>query len=74
MNQKLQIFFFLFLLGTIGAKAQPVITAAGNAPQIGESFKITFPTSGSINPPDSGGINKVWDYSNLKDSANTSLY
>ena len=38
MKQKLQNILFLFIWGTIGAKAQgPVITAAGCNPKIGES-------------------------------------
>ena len=70
MKQKLQNLFFLFLLGTIGANAQgPVITAAGVNPVIGESFKVIFANANSVNAPDTGGANRVWDYSSLQDSA-----
>ena len=68
MNQKLQNLFFLFLLGTIGAKAQPVITAAGFNPQIGDSYKYQFTKAINLNP-DFVGANKVWDFSNLVDSS-----
>ena len=69
MKQKLQNLFFLFLLGTIGVKAQgPVITAAGFNPQIGDSYTAQFVLSNSINLSDTGGINRIWDYTNLQDS------
>jgi len=70
MNQKLQNLFFLFLLGTIGAKAQgPVITAAGVNPVIGESFRWQYVLQSSVTPPTPGGPDVLWDYSNLKDSS-----
>jgi len=74
MRQKLQNLFFLFLLGTIGAKAQgPVITAAGVNPQIGESMKFQsvkiFPSDTSFS-----GANKVGDFSKLIDSGSSEIY
>ena len=70
MKQKLQNIFFLFLLGTIGAKAQgPVITASGYNPVIGDRYKVLNALVSSVNPPDSGGTDKVWDFSNLQDSS-----
>ena len=70
MKQKLQNLFFLFLLGTIGVKAQgPVITAAGVNPVIGESFKWQYVLQSSVTPPTPGGPDVLWDYSNLKDSS-----
>ena len=69
MKQKLQNLLFLFLLGAIGANAQgPVITADSINPIIGANFKWQGTYTNSVNPPDSGGANRVWDYSNLKDS------
>lgn len=69
MKQKLQNLFFLFLLGTIGAKAQgPVITADSTEPYIGENLKWQFCQIFYPSANDSGGANRVWDYSNLKDS------
>jgi len=68
MKRKLQSLFLLLMIGTIAANAQPVITAAGVNPQIGESLKWQGTSSNSITPPDSGGVNRVWDYSNLQDS------
>ena len=70
MKQKLQNLLFFFLLGTMGANAQgPVITADSINPIIGANFKWQLTSVSSVNPPDSGGANKIWDYSNLKDSA-----
>ena len=69
MKQKLQNLLFLFLLGTMGVKAQgPVITADSVNPRIGDRYKIQGTSINSITAPDSGGANKIWDYSNLKDS------
>jgi len=76
MKQKLQNLFFLFLLGTIGAKAQgPVITAAGFNPQIGDSYKMQN-TKYIKALPKLTGANLVWDFSNLIDSgvAETTSY
>ena len=74
MKRTLRSFLFLFLWGTIGAKAQsPVITATGVNPQIGEKFKLYQTHVNSVTLPDSGGTNKIWDYSNLKDSAFISI-
>lgn len=67
MKQKFQCLFYFILLGAMGTTAQPVITAAGFNPRIGESFKLQNTTIGVI-PPDSGGANRIWDYSILKDS------
>ena len=71
MKQKLQNLFFLFLLGTIGAKAQgPVITAAGFNPVIGDSYLIKYANQITKLPNLSGGDN-VWDVSSLIDEGNT---
>ena len=72
MNQKLQNLFFLFLLGTIGVKAQPVITAAGFNPVIGDSYKMQE-TKVLDSIPKVSGKDLVWDFSNLIDSGSTSL-
>ena len=69
MKLKLQNLLFLFLLGAMGVKAQgPVITAAGFNPVVGEFYSRMRVHTNSVNTPDSGGANKVWDYSNLQDS------
>ena len=74
MKLKLQNLLFLFLLGAMGAKAQgPVITASGFNPQVGDKIKWQSTTANSVTPPDLGGANRVWDYSNLKDSGNVSV-
>ena len=73
MKLKLQNLLFLFLFGAMGAKAQPVITAAGFNPQVGDKIKWQYTHSSSVTPPDSGGANRIWDYSNLKDSGNVSV-
>ena len=69
MKQKLQNLFFLFLLGTIGAKAQgPVITGDGFNPRIGDSYKMQYAQS-IFGIPNLSGGNNVWDFSNLIDSS-----
>ena len=75
MKLKLQNLLFLFLLGAIGAKAQgPVITASGFNPQVGDKIKWQYTHSSSVTPPEPGGANSVWDYSNLKDSGAIYVY
>lgn len=76
MKQKLQNILFLFLLGTMGAKAQgPVITAVGFNPRIGYSFKIQPTYYYTFTPPKiDTGANIVWDYSNMKDSGSATIY
>ena len=74
MKQKLQNILFLFLLGTMGVNAQgPVITAEGFNPQIGDKIKLQNTNTSSVTPPDAGGANRVWDYSNLKDAGTVGL-
>ncbi len=73
MKQKLQNILFLFLLGTIGVKAQgPVITADGFNPVIGESYKWQK-VKNVFSIPDFYGENKIWDFSNLKDSGSVTI-
>ena len=74
MKQKLQNIFFLFLLGTIGAKAQgPVITATGFNPQIGDSYKMQS-TQRISTVVDLYGANKLWDFSSIKDSGLAKIF
>ena len=73
MRQNLQSLFFLFIFGILGANAQPVITAAGFNPQVGDKIKWQYTNTYSVTPPDAGGANKVWDYTNLKDSGTVSV-
>ena len=69
MRQKLQNLFFLFLLGTIGAKAQvPVIYGTDPILHSSDGYVNEYVHSNSINTPDSGGANRIWDYSSLVDS------
>ncbi len=69
MKQKLQNMLSLFLLGTMCAKAQPVLTAANTNPVIGDKFTIQAAYANSFSDPTNGGANTVWDYTKLVDSA-----
>ena len=73
MRKKLQSLFFLFVFGILGANAQPIITAEGFNPQVGDKIKRQNAKISSVISPDSGGANRVWDYSNLKDSGAISV-
>jgi hypothetical protein len=62
---------FLLLLVTLGANAQPILTATGVNPVIGDHYyEQSVKTLKSI-PSDavSAGANKLWDFSNLVDSS-----
>ncbi len=50
-------------LTVIGIKAQPVITYAGNAPQIGDSYR--FSVDSATIDPGSAGANQSWDFSTI---------
>jgi len=68
MKQTLRNFFFFFLLGAIGANAQPIITSS-MVPQVGDQFNIQYILSSSVGAPGSGGANVTWDYSKAQDSS-----
>ena len=73
MKQKIQNILFLFLLGTMGAKAQgPVITSEGVNLKVGDVLRLQNAISISTIPSLSGA-NNVWDFSNLKDSGNAEI-
>ena len=67
MNRFFQTLILLFIFGIAKSIAQPVITAAGFNPQIGDQFKIQE-TKIIHTIPVLSGSNSVWDFSNLKDS------
>ena len=66
--------FIIFLLFINIIQAQPVITAAGLNPSIGQSFNWQNTGLNNVALPDTGGINKIWDYSHLKDSGQVLEY
>jgi len=69
MKKALQNFLFTVLLTiTIGAIAQPTITAKGGIPVIGDKYLVQAAYSGTSCAPTTSGANQVWDYSNLTDS------
>ena len=68
MKRKLQGIFILLLVGTIATNAQPIITAAGFNPVIGDKFKLQATKEIIANPSSFNGSNQVWDFSNLVDS------
>ncbi len=68
MTKILRYFLCLICLAHTAAKAQPTLTAAGNSPVIGDSYRQQYLKSSSITVPTAGGANQTWNYSNLKDS------
>ena len=71
MNNRVNILFALFLFATIGAYAQPVITASGVTPVVGDVFKVQYATTTKLNAPTIRGANLIWDYSKIIDSSFT---
>ena len=67
MKKKLQGIFFCLLLGGIATNAQPVLTAVGCNPVIGENYQWQS-TKRLTTVPSFYGANNVWDFSNLVDS------
>ena len=49
--------------------AQPILTAKGVSPVVGDNFKVRYATTTSLNQPKTGGANVVWDYSKIIDSS-----
>jgi hypothetical protein len=73
MKNKLYNLFFFFLLIAVGTKAQPIITAAGFNPVIGDSYKLQNTKIVPTLPSFVGG-GQVWDFSSLTDSGQTHTY
>ncbi len=69
MKKNLQTLFIGLLLICFGANAQPVITAAGGIPVLGDKYLIQGTYSGAANAPTTSGANQVWDYSSMTDSS-----
>ena len=69
MKKTLQsLFLTVCLIITVGAIAQPTITANGGIPVIGDKYLVQAAYSGASCAPTTSGANQVWDYSNLIDS------
>ena len=57
---------FIFLYAS--SAAQPILTASGVTPVIGDAFKVKYATTTAFNIPTAGGANVTWDYSKIVDS------
>jgi len=75
MNKKLQalVLVLIVYLMAIGANAQPIISDTGFNPRIGESHLWQQTNFHSSTLPNVTGPNKVWDFSNLKDTGIASI-
>jgi len=69
MKHRLLFLFFSVTVFT-RAIAQPTLTSANSAPQLGDTYKSQSTTSSSVTLK-ATGTNQVWDYSSLVDSGST---
>ena len=63
------VILIILLYESVTVHAQPVITTAGCMPVIGDKFNVQYAILSSVNKPDTGGANCIWDYSKLLDSS-----
>ncbi len=74
MKLKLPVLFYSLLITISFVSAQPIITAAGFNPQIGDNYKIQNTTFYSTSVPIVEGPDQIWDGSSLVDSGAAFTY